>query len=294
MNAANEFARLSGKYFAQGALRESAGATRTPVVDPSTARAIGEIANVTPDEVDQVVAAANAAQGHWWGESALHRSEKLHEVAARMRQLRPDVAELMTRETGKPYKESVDELTWSVTATDYYAELGRHSVGSVLGPSVAGQLHYTVKEPMGVVVVVLPANFPILLLMWEAAAALAAGNAVIVKPSEFASLTTLKFMEAFADLPDGLVQCVTGGGQVGEPQGRRPCRPDLPGPRAGRGHRAGPAKASMNLIVVRDANSDGLTITAFPAARAPCVLGSATGWILRQDATTFTCGLLTV
>ncbi len=216
MNAANEFARLSGKYFAQGALRESAGATRTPVVDPSTARGIGEIANVTPDEVDQVVAAANAAQGHWWGESALHRSEKLHEVAARMRQLRPDVAELMTRETGKPYKESVDELTWSVTATDYYAELGRHSVGSVLGPSVAGQLHYTVKEPMGVVVVILPANFPILLLMWEAAAALAAGNAVIVKPSEFASLTTLKFMEAFADLPDGLVQCVTGGGQVGK------------------------------------------------------------------------------
>jgi betaine-aldehyde dehydrogenase len=133
-----------------------------------------------------------------------------------MRELSPEVAEMMTRETGKPFKESVDELAWSVTATDYYAELGRHSVGSVLGSSVVGQLHYTLKEPMGVVVVILPANFPVLLLVWEAAAALAAGNAVIVKPSEFASLTTLKLMEVFAALPPGLVQCVTGSGEVGK------------------------------------------------------------------------------
>jgi len=216
MSVEHEFARLSGTYFASGVHRPSVGSTTRPVLDPATARQVGTIAEVTSGEVDEVVAAANAAQAGWWAESALHRSELLHEVARTMRELSPEVAELMTRETGKPYKESADELMWSVTATDYYAELGRHSVGSVLGSSVAGQLHYTLKEPMGVVVVILPANFPVLLLMWEAAAALAAGNAVIVKPSEFASLTTLKFMEVFAALPAGLVQCVTGSGEVGK------------------------------------------------------------------------------
>ena len=215
MDARHELGRLSGCYFAEGQLLHSESAALTPVVDPATAKQIGAFPEVTAQEVDRAVAAANRAQRSWWAESALHRAEVLHEVAATMRVISPEVAELMTRETGKPFKESADELMWSVTATDYYAELGRHSVGSVLGTSVAGQMHYTVKEPMGVVVVILPANFPVLLLMWEAAAALAAGNAVIVKPSEFATLTTLKFMEAFESLPAGLVQCLTGGGEVG-------------------------------------------------------------------------------
>lgn len=216
MDAHQELDRLSGVFFTRGELVPSVSESLTPVIDPATARQIGAFPNVTGEEIDGVVAEANRAQREWWTESALRRAEILHEVAATMRRISPEVAEIMTRETGKPFKESSDELLWSVTATDYYAELGRHSVGSVLGASVPGQMHYTVKEPMGVVVVILPANFPVLLLMWEAAAALAAGNAVVVKPSEYASLTTLKFMEAFGALPAGLVQCVTGGGEVGE------------------------------------------------------------------------------
>jgi betaine-aldehyde dehydrogenase len=215
MDAEKEFARLSGTLFVGGDFRTSASPTRKSIVDPATELPLGEIADCTVDEIEDAVRRANEAQRLWWAESALHRSEVLHEVAAAMRRLRPEVAELLTRETGKPYKESADEVMWSVTATDYYAELGRHSHGQVLGPAVAGQLHYTLKEPMGVVVVILPSNFPLLLLVWEAAAALAAGNAVVVKPSEFSSLSTLKFMEAFEALPPGLVQCVTGGAEVG-------------------------------------------------------------------------------
>lgn len=183
MDARQELDRLSGVFFTRGELVPSASQSLTPVIDPATARQIGAFPNVTDDEVDDVVAEANRAQREWWAQSALHRAEVLHEVAAAMRRISHDVAEIMTRETGKPFKESSDELLWSITATDYYAELGRHSVGSVLGASAPGQMHYTVKEPMGVVVVILPANFPLLLLMWEAAAALAAGNAVVVKPS---------------------------------------------------------------------------------------------------------------
>ncbi|RYB92270.1 aldehyde dehydrogenase [Nocardioides glacieisoli] len=215
MDAQEELDRLSGVFFTQGEFVASVSGTTTPVVDPATAQEIGAFPHVTAAEISDVVRAANVAQKAWWAESGLHRSELLHEVASAMRRISPEVAEIMTRETGKPFKESSDEMMWSVSATDYYAEIGRHSVGSVIGTSVAGQMHYTLKEPMGVVVVILPANFPVLLLMWEAAAALAAGNAVIVKPSEYASLTTLKFMEAFEALPAGLVQCVTGGGEVG-------------------------------------------------------------------------------
>lgn len=210
-----EFERLSGTYYREGKYVVSESAEHRDVIDPATAELIGTFPSVTPAEVDAVVAAANEAQGRWWAESALHRAELLHEVARRLRSIKPDVAELLTRETGKPFKESADEVEWSITAIDYYAELGRHCVGSVLGSSVAGQLHYTLKEPMGTVVIILPANYPLLLLVWEAAAALAAGNAIVVKPSEWASLTTLKFMEIFEPLPAGLVQCVTGTGEVG-------------------------------------------------------------------------------
>jgi acyl-CoA reductase-like NAD-dependent aldehyde dehydrogenase len=215
MDYQQELKRLSGTYYRGGEYVTSDTTTHRDVIDPATARVIGSFPMVLAEEVDAVVAAANDTQKEWWAESALHRAELLHEVARRLRAHKADIAELLTRETGKPFKESADEIDWSITAIDYFAELGRHSMGSLLGPSIARQMHYTLKEPMGVVVVILPANYPLLLMIWEAAAALAAGNAVIVKPSEWASLTTLKFMEIFEALPAGLVQCVTGGGEVG-------------------------------------------------------------------------------
>ena len=72
------------------------------------------------------------------------------------------------------------------------------------------------KEPLGTIVIILPFNYPLVLLCWEAAAALAGGNSVIIKPHEQTSLTTLKFMEVFASLPAGLLQVVTGGARVGQ------------------------------------------------------------------------------
>ncbi len=172
---------------------------------PSNNTVLGSMAEVPHDDIETVIANANSAQKLWYAKTVLERAEILHEVAAEIKKVSPEIAELLTLETGKPYKESADEMSWSVSAVDYYAELGRHSIGSVLGSTIPGQTHYTLKEPMGTVVSILPANFPILLLMWSAAAALAAGNSVIVKPSETASLTTLSFMRAFDALPAGLV-----------------------------------------------------------------------------------------
>ncbi len=215
MGANTEFERLSGKIFINGELRPSTATDNFDVIDPASEEVVGQIPDATDAEVDEAIAIANKVQKEWNKVNALTRAELLHEVAANMRAFRGIVGEMTTREMGKPYKETTDEVDWSATAVDYYAEIARHENGKVLGPAVDDQFHFTVKEPMGVVVIILPFNYPFCLFCWEAAAAIASGNAVILKPSENTTLSSLKFMEAFAPLPDGLVQCLPGGAKVG-------------------------------------------------------------------------------
>jgi acyl-CoA reductase-like NAD-dependent aldehyde dehydrogenase len=215
MPASQTFKLLSGTLFIDGQHTPGASSVRLAVIDPATEDKIGEVADATPAEIEQAIACAARAQKQWNATNMLTRAEAMHAVASEMRRLRPVLAEMMTREMGKPYKEAFDEVSWCFSATDYYAEIARHENGKVVGPTVDGQLHFTLKEPLGVVSLIMPFNYPLVLLVWEAAAALAAGNAVIVKPSELTSLTTLKFMEVFAALPKGLVQCITGGATAG-------------------------------------------------------------------------------
>jgi len=211
------FKSLSRRHLIGGELTAARDAdARVAVIDPATEEPIGEIVDATAAEIDETVRLANEAQLSWNRVNYHKRAELLHQAAHRMREMRPLIAELLTREMGKPYKESADEVIWSATATDYYAEIARHEAGKVLGPAVDGQFHFTTKEPLGVVVSILPFNYPLCLLCWQAAAALASGNAVIVKPSELTTLTTLKFAEAFRELPPGLFQVLAGGGSVGQ------------------------------------------------------------------------------
>jgi betaine-aldehyde dehydrogenase len=205
---------LCGTHFINGAYQPGMG-KRDVIIDPATEESTGEFADATSEEVDQAIAHAQRAQKAWWGASALERANALHKVADELAALASRVGECLTREMGKPYRESTWEGGASAGAFRYYAELARHDQGRVAGPAIAGQLQMVIKEPLGTVVSIVPFNFPVLLFGWQAAAALAAGNAVIVKPSELASLTLLMVMQAFAHLPAGLVQCLTGGAQTG-------------------------------------------------------------------------------
>jgi acyl-CoA reductase-like NAD-dependent aldehyde dehydrogenase len=216
MSAKEAFARLSGHQRIAGRLVQSSGGASISVADPATEERLGQITDATAADIDQAVAAANAAQRSWRNVNHHRRAEMLHEVARQVMSARPLVAEMLTREMGKPYKESFDEVAWSASAIDYYAEIARHENGKVLGSAVDGQFHFTTKDPLGVVVIILPFNYPLCLLCWQAAAALASGNAVIIKPSDLTSLTTLQFVAAFDSLPHGLVQVLTGGGNVGK------------------------------------------------------------------------------
>jgi acyl-CoA reductase-like NAD-dependent aldehyde dehydrogenase len=215
MSATVAFGRLSGHQRIAGQLVRAGGAS-IDVIDPATEERIGEIADATPSEVARAVEVANAAQRDWRKVNHHRRAEILHEVARRVMADRPLVAEMLTREMGKPYKESYDEVAWSASAIDYYAEIARHENGKVLGAAVDGQFHFTTKDPLGVVVIILPFNYPLCLLCWQAAAALASGNAVIIKPSDLTTLTTLQFIAAFDALPSGLVQVLSGGGGAGK------------------------------------------------------------------------------
>jgi betaine-aldehyde dehydrogenase len=192
------------------------GGTRTPIINPATGETIAEFAHATPSEIDKAIEASNRAQREWWAMSALDRANAMHRIADRMIEMSRTTGEVLTREMGKPFRESNWEGGASASSFRYYAEVARNEQGRVAGPAIAGQLHMVVKEPLGTIVSIVPFNFPILLFGWQAAAALAAGNAVIVKPSELTSMTLLTLMQAFDHLPAGLVQVVTGGAEVGQ------------------------------------------------------------------------------
>jgi betaine-aldehyde dehydrogenase len=107
-------------------------------------------------------------------------------------------------------------VEWCAACFQYYAEIARNAHGSSIPPTAEHQLNFTIKEPLGVVAAIVPFNYPLLLLVWKIAPALAAGNTVVIKPSELTPLATLRMVEqALAHLPPGVVNVVTGGPAVG-------------------------------------------------------------------------------
>ena len=189
-----------------------------PVLDieePALGEVFATLALPSEAQVDAAIGAARAAAGGWASTPAAERAELLHEVAARIRAKSDAVAEMMTREGGKPRVENADEIGWTAAAFDYYAEMGRNFAGRVIPPVEASQLALVLKEPMGVVACIVPWNYPLLLLAWKLAPALAAGNACVCKPSELTPLATLALADCFEALPPGVVNLVPGAGDVG-------------------------------------------------------------------------------
>ena len=188
------------------------------VRNPATEEVIDAAPRAGPADVDRAVAAAETAFPDWRRTPGIERAEKLHLAARGIREDAEGIAVLLTKEGGKPLPENRDEVEWIAACLDYYAEIGRDVVGRVISPVARNQLNFVVKEPYGVAALVVPWNYPLLLLVWKLAPALAAGNTVVAKPSENTPLSTLRLMRAFAGLPDGVVNVVTGfGPEAGEP-----------------------------------------------------------------------------
>jgi homotetrameric cytidine deaminase len=148
------------------------------VENPYTQTTLATVALPSSEQVDAAIGAARAAARGWADTPAVERCELLHEVAARLRASADAVADLMTREGGKPLVENADEVGWTAAAFDYYAEMGRNFAGRVIPTIESTQLALVLKEPLGVVAAIVPWNYPLLLLAGKLAPALAAGNAV--------------------------------------------------------------------------------------------------------------------
>ncbi len=198
---------IGGEYITSGA------AEAIEVENPATEEVIAVVPDADASDVDRAVDAARRAQRQWRLVDGLERVTILHRCADRLEQHADELAVLLTREGGKTLKENRDEIDWSITAFRHLGEVARASRGRVAGSTKPGQINLVLNEPLGVVVHILPFNYPIVLLAWQVAAALAAGNACIVKPSEQTPLATLRLGEVFSDLPDGIFNVVTATGK---------------------------------------------------------------------------------
>jgi betaine-aldehyde dehydrogenase len=198
-----------------GGERVAGAGEKLAVENPATEETIAEVGAASPEQVDAAIAAAREAAPGWAGTPAGERAEMLHEVANRLRDATDDLAATMTAEGGKPLVENSDEVGWTAAAFDYYAEIGRDSAGRVIPPIESSQLALVVKDPLGVVGCIVPWNYPLLLLAWKLAPALAAGNSTVCKPSELTPLSTLMLAGCFDHLPAGTVNLIAGAGDVG-------------------------------------------------------------------------------
>ncbi len=198
-----------------GGERVAGDGTPLAVENPFSEQTVATVATPSAEQLDATIAAAAEAQRGWERTPAVERGEMLHEAATRIRDRTDELAELMTLEGGKPRVENVDEIGWTAAAFDYYAEIGRDSAGRVIPSIEASQLALVVKDPVGPVGCIVPWNYPLLLLAWKLAPALAAGNATVCKPSELTPLSTLALADCFSHLPDGAVNVVAGAGDVG-------------------------------------------------------------------------------
>ena len=186
------------------------------VHNPATMAPLDSIAACGAADIDAAVKAARAAQPAWWRTPGLAKAEKLHDVASRIRARQKPIAAMMTQETGKPLIESADCVQWVAEAFDYFAEVARSSLGVTVPPGADHQVNFVRKEPYGVVACIAPFNFPLLLMAWKVAPAIAAGNAVVCKPPHQNPLANLLLGECYDALPPGVVNIVTGAGETGK------------------------------------------------------------------------------
>ncbi len=131
-NVLKKFTQLSNSLYVNGNYTSSTSTSSIDVIDPATENKLGEIAETTPNEIENSLDLSKQSQKKWWKLSALDRAHRMHEVADKMISMRSILAEALTREMGKPYKESADEVDWSAHSIRHSAEMGRNDMGRVM------------------------------------------------------------------------------------------------------------------------------------------------------------------
>jgi len=187
---------------------------RLAVLEPATETVLAVLARAGVEEVDEAVARAKAALPAWRALAPGERARLLYALTDALSAHREELAVLEARNAGKAIADARGEMGMVVDTFRYYAGAPERLLGDTI--PVAGGQAFTVREPVGVVGLITPWNFPLTIAAWKLAPALAAGNTVVLKPAELTPLTALRFAELAreAGIPDGVVNVVVGPGST--------------------------------------------------------------------------------
>src|SRR5579872_4168166 len=183
------------------------------VVNPATAETIASVPNMSAEEVDEVVARAKRALPEWLDATPKERSELLYRLAQILEDNAEELAQIESRNVGKPLMVSRDEMPFSADNLRFFAGAARNLDGKSAGEYIKGYTSLIRREPIGIVAGICPWNYPLMMAVWKLGPALAAGNCQILKPSEQTPLSLLRFVQLAQDvIPPGVLQVVTGDG----------------------------------------------------------------------------------
>jgi betaine-aldehyde dehydrogenase len=184
------------------------------VIEPATEQVMATVPEAGVEETDAAVAAAKAAFPAWRAVTPGDRANLLRRLADKIEEHHEELSLLEARNAGKPIGDARGEIGMVVDTFRYYAGAPERLLGDTI--PVAGGVDMTFREPLGVVGLIVPWNFPLTIASWKMAPALAAGNTLVLKPAELTPLTALRFAELAleAGIPEGVVNVVAGPGRV--------------------------------------------------------------------------------
>ncbi|UQI47610.1 gamma-aminobutyraldehyde dehydrogenase [Streptomyces sp. HU2014] len=205
-----------GAQYIGGRLRTGTSGRRQAIVDPATGAELLGYEPAGPADVDAAVTAAARALPGWAGATPGDRAGALHRFADVLAGRAEELARTETAQCGKPIRLSTEfDVPGTVDNTSFFAGAARHLEGRSAGEYSADHTSYVRREPIGVVGSIAPWNYPLQMAAWKVLPAIAAGNTVVLKPSELTPLTSLMFAQAasHAGIPDGVVNVVSGAGE---------------------------------------------------------------------------------
>jgi len=184
------------------------------VIEPATEEVLAELPQAGVEETDAAIARAREAFPAWKAIAPGERAGLLRNVAARVREHAEELARLEARNVGKPISDARGEVGMVADVFDYYAGAPERLLGDTI--PVAGGIDFTFREPLGVVGLITPWNFPLAIASWKLGPALAAGNTVVLKPAELTPLTAVELERIVieAGIPEGVFNVVVGQGRV--------------------------------------------------------------------------------
>ncbi len=203
------------KLFINGEWTESTGDEMQAVVNPATGETIAEVPRGTQEDVDRAVGAARSAFEERWSDTTPgERSLMLWRLAQRMEDNAEELMRLESLNVGKPKTVTEFDFEFTLDNLRFFAGAARMLEGRSAGEYMTGYTSMIRREPLGVVASIAPWNYPLMMAIWKVAPALAAGNTVVLKPSELTPLSALRLAELAADiLPPGVLNVITGDGE---------------------------------------------------------------------------------